>query len=122
MGDKTWKAFERWVGEHIFDGAKRNPGSGRVNRDDEGNPRPGDLIHPTYQVDCKYRTSISIFRWWDKLVEEAKLTGKIPILVMREKGDREKVLVCIHWRFFKKLKDNYERSLNDDKRGNKQKS
>lgn len=109
MADKLWKAFERWVGKNIFDGAKRNPGSGRVNRDDKGDPRPGDIIHPNYQIECKCYSKIAVFRWWDKLKEEAKKTGKIPILIMREKGDVEDTLVCIHWRYYKELKDFYEK-------------
>lgn len=103
MGDKLWKAFERWVGKHIFDGAPRNPCSGANNRTDSGDERPGDIIHPRYQVECKLRDKMSIFRWWDKLKEEAKKTGKIPVLILREKGDAKDVLVVIHWKYFKHL-------------------
>lgn len=39
MGDKLWKQFERWTGEYVFDGARRNMGSGAINTDDEGNAR-----------------------------------------------------------------------------------
>lgn len=110
MSDKVWKAFERWVGKNIFNGAPRNMGSGAVNKDDKGKGRPGDLIHPKYQIECKFRSSISIFRWWDKLKEEAVKTGKLPVLVMREKGDAQDVLVTIHYSLFNEMKDAWEKS------------
>lgn len=109
MSDKLWKAFERWVGQYIFGGAKRNPGSGKNNKDDQGNPRPGDVIHEMYQVECKVYKAIAIFRWWDKLKEEAKQVGKIPVLVMREKGDAQDTLVTIHYTFFNELKEVWEK-------------
>ena len=31
MGDKLWKQFERFVGREIFDGARRNMGSGAIS-------------------------------------------------------------------------------------------
>jgi hypothetical protein len=62
MGDKLWKVMERWTGEHIFDGARRNMGSGAVNTNDNGKARTGDVIHPTYQIECKVYQRIAIFR------------------------------------------------------------
>ncbi|WP_141265789.1 putative PDDEXK endonuclease [Moorella sp. E308F] len=109
MTDKLWKKFERWVGASIFDGAKRNPGSGATNRQDDGTERPGDVIHPLYQIECKVYKSIAIFRWWDKLKKEAEALKKIPVLVMREKGDAQDTLVAIHWTFFKELKAAWEK-------------
>ena len=108
MGDKTWKKFERWVGEHIFGGAKRNIGSGAINSDDNGNPRSGDVIHHVYEIECKCYKSIAIFRWWDKLKEEAKKSGKIPVLCMREKGDIKDTLVTVHYEYFNELKALWE--------------
>lgn len=116
MTDKLWKSFERWVGANVFDGAKRNIGSGAVNRDDKGNPRSGDLIHDLYQIECKCHSKISIFRWWDKLKEEAKASGKIPCLVMREKGDKKDVLVAIHYTTFVEMRKAWERERNGQKR------
>jgi hypothetical protein len=108
VGDKLWKVFERWVGREIFDGAPRNMGSGSVNKTDDGEDRYGDIIHKLYQVECKVYKSIAIFRWWDKLKKEAEKAGKIPVLVMREKGDAQDVLVTIHYTFFKELKEAWE--------------
>lgn len=111
MADKLWKAFERQVGKLIFDGAKRNMGSGAVNRDDSGNARSGDLIHPIYQIECKIRQKIGIFRWWEKLKKEAGETGKIPVLITREKGNAKDILVTLHWKDFVKMKKAWEREM-----------
>ena len=109
MGDKLWKVFERWTGENIFDGARRNMGSGAVNTNDEGEARTGDVIHPTYEIECKVYKRIAIFRWWEKLKKEAEESGKLPILVMREKGNAKDVLVAVHWEDFVKMKEAWER-------------
>lgn len=109
IGDKLWKAFERWVGKHIFDGAKRNIGSGAINSTDDGKPRTGDLIHNTYEIECKCQSKIAVFRWWDKLKEDAKKSGKIPVLVMREVGDAKDVLVVLHYTDFREMKNAWER-------------
>jgi hypothetical protein len=109
MGDKTWKAFERWVGEHIFGGAKRNIGSGKINSCDDGTPRAGDVIHPTFCIECKCYKAIAIFRWWDKLKEEALASKKIPVLIMKEVGDTQDTLVCMHWKDFVRFKEAAEK-------------
>ena len=109
MGDKTWKAFERFVGKNIFDGSVRNIGSGAINSTDEGTPRSGDVIHATYEIECKCYQKIAIFRWWDKLKDESKKSGKVPVLVMREKGDIKDTLVTLHWEQFVEMKEAWER-------------
>jgi len=109
VADKLWKAFERKVGKDIFDGSKRNIGSGAINSTDEGTPRSGDVIHPTYEIECKVYSKIAIFRWWDKLKVEAQNTKKIPVLVMREKGNAKDVLVAVHYQDFVKMKESWER-------------
>lgn len=115
MADKTWKAFERFVGKNIFNGSVRNIGSGAINSTDQGKPRTGDVINNTYEIECKCYKSIAIFRWWDKLKVEAKASGKIPTLIMREKGDIKDTLVTIHWEFFNELKDAWEEKQSGQK-------
>ena len=105
---KLWKSFELWTGREIFDGARRNMGSGAVNSTDTGEPRTGDVIHPNYEVECKVYKRIAIFRWWEKVAEEAKASGKIPHLVMREKGNARDTLVAIHWEHYVELKNAWE--------------
>lgn len=109
MADKTWKAFERWVGKHIFDGSVRNIGSGAINSNDQGKPRSGDIIHNMYEIECKCYQKIAIFRWWDKLKVEAQQSGKWPTLIMREKGDIKDTLVTIHWEQYVAMKEAWER-------------
>lgn len=109
MADKTWKSFERFVGKNIFDGSVRNIGSGAINSTDEGKPRTGDVINNTYEIECKCYHKIAIFRWWDKVKIEAKQSGKIPVLVMREKGDLQDTLVTLHWEQFVEMKEAWER-------------
>lgn len=108
IGDKLWKAFERFVAKEIFNSV-RNIGSGKINSKDDGTPRSGDVISNTYEVECKCYKKISIFRWWDKLKEESKINGKIPVLVMKEVGDNKDILVTIHYTFFNELKDAWEK-------------
>lgn len=110
MGDKTWKAFERWVGKNIFNGSVRNIGSGKINSKDDGTPRSGDVINDTYEIECKCYTKIGIFRWWDKLKEEAAVSGKVPVLVTREKGDIKDTLVTLHYSDFNAMKEAWERA------------
>lgn len=109
MGDKLWKKFERFVGKYLFDGARRNMGSGAVNTTDDGKARTGDVIHPTYEIECKVYKRIAIFRWWEKLKKEAKKSSKLPVLVMREKGNAKDVLVATHWKDFVEMKEAWER-------------
>lgn len=96
MPDASWKQFERDVAR-LF-GGRRNPLSGRNNAG-----RSGDVISDQWEIECKLRDSIAIFRWWEKLEAEAKASSKTPVLVMREKGDRKRVLVCVDQETFAKL-------------------
>lgn len=115
-GSQLWKQFERDVGKLIFNGAKRNMGSGKINRSDDGTPRAGDLIHKEYLIECKCYAKIGIFRWWDKLKEEANEATKIPILCTKEVGDNQDILVTMHYKDFIKFKEAYElqeASVND---------
>lgn len=109
MSDKLWKSFERWVGDNIFNGAKRNIGSGSINSTDDGKPRFGDVIHDDYLIECKCYQKIAIFRWWNKLKEEQKQCGKIPLLIMREKGNIKDTLVVMNWKDFKDIKEKAEK-------------
>lgn len=104
MADKLWKVFERWVAKNLFD-STRNPGSGKVNRCDDGTPRSGDVISDEWEVECKCYKAISVFRWWDKLKEDARRSGKTPVLVLKEVGDNKDVLVVLHYETFLRLKN-----------------
>ena len=109
MSSKLWKTFELWVGKNIFDGSKRNIGSGKINSRDDGTPRSGDVINDIYEIECKCYKKIAIFRWWDKLIEDAKVSKKIPVLIIREVGDIQDTLVCMNWKDFVALKEDAEK-------------
>lgn len=58
MSNKMWKAFERQIANWL--GSVRNIGSGKINSNDEAEPRPGDVIIPpelSALVECKTRQS-----------------------------------------------------------------
>ena len=58
MSNSMWKAFERQIANWM--GSVRNIGSGRINSNDEGKARPGDVIIPpelSALVECKTRQS-----------------------------------------------------------------
>ena len=115
MSDKLWKAFERWTGKNIFNGSRRNMGSGAVNSTDAGESRTGDVINEVWEVECKVYARIAIFRWWEKLNKEAKESGKIPVLVMREKGNAKDTLVAIHYETFNEMEEAWEREKRPDR-------
>ncbi len=108
MANKLWKQFERHVGKTIFSNSPRNMGSGKINRNDDGTPRAGDIVNETWCVECKCYKKIAIFRWWDKLKKEASTAGKIPILVTKEVGDNKDILVTLHYSYFVELKEAWE--------------
>lgn len=96
-----WKQFERDCAAIV--GGRRNPLSGGANVDDAGRPRSGDVIHPLLHIECKLRKQLALFRWWRELRSQALLSGKQPVLFLRERGDRQTILVCIDARFFQNL-------------------
>lgn len=96
-----WKQFERDCAAIV--GGTRNPLSGAANVDDRGRPRGGDVIHPTLHIECKLRKQFALFRWWREVTKEALLSKKQPVMFLRERGDRQTILVCIDARFFQDL-------------------
>jgi hypothetical protein len=73
-------------------GGQRTPLSGSLSRH-----TAGDVIHPIFYVECKYRDSLSrinalrVFR--EEVEPRAKAEGKIPLLVVKEKGKRGELVV-----------------------------
>lgn len=103
----TWKQFERDVATML--NTRRNPLSGPGNVDDDGRPRTGDIIHPMLEVKCKLRARIAVFNWWRQLEQDAAASGKTPALFLREKGNRQRVLVVIDSAYFVRLLQGDER-------------
>lgn len=107
--DKLWKSFEREVGKTLFNGSRRNMGSGAVNRKDDGEQRTGDIIHPNYQVECKCYKKIPVFNLWDINKRNNNITDERAVVLFENMG-----VVLIHQNLFTLLLDAYEQfPIND---------
>jgi hypothetical protein len=69
-------------------GGVRNPLSGGTGRHTRG-----DIIHPSLYVECKLRQKLSIWAWYKDTAEKAKVEGKTPILVIKEKSKKGELVV-----------------------------
>jgi len=95
----TWKKFERKVAKAL--GGQRTPLSGSLSRHTSG-----DVIHPIFYIECKYRADIRGFNalrvFKEEVEPKAKAEGKIPLLVVKEKGKKGE-LVVLRFEDFVKL-------------------
>ena len=76
--DKTWKKFERWVGEFLTelgDTSARVPITGRTRGS------APDVTSECLSIECKYRKSIP---GWIK--EASSRDGKTPVVFIKENG------------------------------------
>ena len=80
MTDKSWKAFERKVAK--ITGGRRIPASGSAQFEGE----LGDVFHKSFEIECKWRSKLQIASWFREVRERANRSGKIPLLVVHEKG------------------------------------
>lgn len=88
MGDKAWKRMERRVAEKMK--GQRVVCSGVRGE--------GDVLHDTFFIECKERKSFTIWEWFTKAKAEAKKEGKVPLLVLKEKGKHgELAVVELDW-------------------------
>lgn len=96
-----WKALERTA-------AKRLGGTRIIRGNDFSQPLL-DVEHPIYAIDCKWRTSLTTVRWYEKLVLDNKKIypkqGKIPLLVLKEKNMRGELVVLSMDDFLKMIND-----------------
>jgi len=83
---ETWKKFERKVAKKL--GGFRTPLSGSNSR-----ITSGDVVHPCYYVECKYRSKFYVFSLFDDVRAKAKKEGKVPLLVLKEKNRRGELVV-----------------------------
>lgn len=100
MPDKAWKAFERRIAKSL--GTVRTPLSGGASRH-----TTSDTLHPDLYVECRYRASSALFRWWFVVRQSAIKERKVPIMAMHLKGAK-KSLAVIEWRIFLKLWEAYD--------------
>lgn len=83
----TWKLFERTVA--AFFGTKRVPLSGS----NSGHNTNSDSLHPTLYIECKVRNKISIWQLFIDTENKAKVEGKLPIVALKQKGEKGYLLV-----------------------------
>jgi hypothetical protein len=86
----TWKAFERMVAS--FFKTRRTPLSGS----NSGHNTGSDTLHPEVYVECKYRESMAVYALFLDTAEAADLEQKIPVVAIKQKGDKGYLLVLRH--------------------------
>lgn len=82
----TWKSLERKVAKLL--GGHRTPLSGGASRHTRG-----DVIHNFLYVECKLRKRIAAWSLFREVEELAKLEGKTPIVILKEKGKKGELAV-----------------------------
>jgi hypothetical protein len=77
---RTWQKQETRVAKAV--GGTRIPYSGSAQFEGE----EGDVAHPTFEIEAKYRTSkLRVIGWMKEVKKRARKSKKIPLLVVREK-------------------------------------
>ena len=83
----AWKGFERDVA--AFFGTKRVPLSGS----NSGHGTNSDSLHPRLYIECKLRGKMAIWQLFADTEKKAKDEGKIPVVAIKQKGQRGYLLV-----------------------------
>ena len=65
--------------------------------------RKSDVLHPIYEVECKYQTGIGITAWWKQVIAAARDTHKQPLLIVKDGKSRHGQLVVMHIDHFAEL-------------------
>lgn len=84
---ECWKSFERIVAS--FFGTKRVPLSGS----NSGHGTNSDSLHPKVYIECKVRGKISLWSLFSDTESKAKVEGKVPVVAIKQKGERGYLLV-----------------------------
>ena len=82
-----WKSFERLVAG--FFGTKRVPLSGS----NSGHNTNSDSMHDELYIECKVREKFAIWSLFDDTEKKAKNESKIPIVALKQKGEKGFLLV-----------------------------
>lgn len=83
----TWKRFERIVA--TFFGTKRVPLSGS----NSGHSTNSDSLHKKLYIECKVREKFSIVSLFKDTQEKAIREKKIPVVAIKQKGEKGYLLV-----------------------------
>lgn len=82
-----WKGFERVVAD--FFGTRRVPLSGS----NSGHNTNSDSMHKDLYIECKLRNKLSIWQLFDDTENKAKVEKKVPVVALKQKGERGFLLV-----------------------------
>ena len=83
----AWKSFERVVATYF--GTRRVPLSGS----NSGHGTNSDSLHPKLYIECKVRGKISLWQLFIDTEKKAKVEGKIPVVAIKQKGEKGYLLV-----------------------------
>lgn len=83
----AWKSFERTVANYF--GTRRVPLSGS----NSGHGTNSDSLHPKLYIECKVRGKISLWQLFVDTEKKAKVEKKLPVVAIKQKGERGYLLV-----------------------------
>lgn len=90
---QIWKNLEKKAAESL--GGKRAGVTGQENP---------DVYHPQFEIECKYRASLAFVAWFQQVEKFSKKSGKIPLLVCKQKQARGEYVI-LKMEDFKRLID-----------------
>jgi hypothetical protein len=83
---RTWQKLETKTAKLLK--GERNPLSGENSKHTSG-----DVIHPSLYVECKLKKRIATWSLFREVEEQAKLEGKTPVLILKEKNKKGELAV-----------------------------
>lgn len=84
---ECWKSFERTVATYF--GTRRVPLSGS----NSGHGTNSDSLHPKLYIECKVRSKIALWQLFTDTEKKAKVEGKVPVVAIKQKGEKGYLLV-----------------------------
>lgn len=84
---ECWKSFERTVASYF--GTKRVPLSGS----NSGHGTNSDSLHDKLYIECKVRGKISLWQLFIDTENKAKVEKKLPVVAIKQKGQKGYLLV-----------------------------
>ena len=84
---ECWKSFERVVASYF--GTKRVPLSGS----NSGHGTNSDTLHDKLYIECKVRSKIALWQLFVDTEKKAKIESKIPIVAVKQKGEKGYLLI-----------------------------
>lgn len=84
---ECWKSFERTVATYF--GTRRVPLSGS----NSGHGTNSDSLHPKLYIECKVRSKIALWQLFMDTEKKAAVEGKVPIVAIKQKGEKGYLLV-----------------------------